>query len=388
MTPGAQLIHSATLVDGGIRTPDAWVLFEHGRVARTGRGASWSGVRADEVHDAGGRYLTPGFVDIHAHGGAGFGFDDGDDDEVRAALAMHRAHGTTTHVLSLVTAPLEVMIARVRRLAQLAADAEDIAGLHLEGPFLAKAHCGAHDPALLRDPTPEAVAALLAAAGGQLVQVTIAPELPGAMEAIATLADAGVRAAVGHTATDDDTARDAFAGGAGILTHTFNGMPGLHHRAPGPVAAAIDAGAVLEVIADGVHVAAPMVGLLSRLAPGRVALITDAMAAAGAADGDYLLGSQHVRVTDGVARLRDGDSIAGSTLTLDRAVRFAVAEAGWTLAQAVEAATATPARTIGRSDIGHLRPGARADAVLLDQGLAPVAVWSGGRREGSARDGS
>jgi len=208
------------------------------------------------------------------------------------------------------------------------------------------------------------------------VQVTLAPELPGGHDAIAQFAAADVVVAVGHTDADVEATRRAFDAGATLLTHAFNAMPGLHHRAPGPVGAATgDPRVTLEVIADGVHLHPDVIRMLFAAAPGRIALVTDAMAAAGAADGTYLLGSLSVTVDAGVARLADG-TIAGSTLTQDAALRTAVA-AGVALPDAVAALTATPARTIGRPELGSLAVGAVADAVLLSADLHVRRVFSG-----------
>ena len=216
--------------------------------------------------------------------------------------------------------------------------------------------------------------------GGTLRQVTLAPELPGGMDAIHALSAAGVAVAVGHTAADYDQALAAFDAGASILTHAFNAMPGLHHRAPGPVAAATRSpGVTLEIVNDGVHVHPEVVRMAFAAAPGRVALITDAMAAAGSADGDYRLGGLDVEVREGVARLAAGGSIAGSTLTLDDALRRAVLEVGIPVAEAVRAVTSTPAAAVGRGgDLGRLLPGYAADAVLLDADFTVRQVWSAG----------
>ena len=333
------------------------------------------------VTDAAGRYLTPGFVDIHCHGGGGASFDDGGD-HIATAVRMHRVHGTTRSVLSLVTASLPVL---ERRLAD-AATAMDrdplIVGLHLEGPFLNELYRGAHDSSLLQAPDAASIDRLLAASRGRISQVTLAPELPGAAAALRRFGDAHVAVAVGHSAANFDAALSAFAAGASILTHAFNAMPGLHHRAPGPVAAAIASpGVTLEIINDGVHVHPEIVRLAFVSAPGRVALVTDAMAAAGAPDGSYRLGTLDVTVHEGVARLADGGAIAGSTLTLDVALRRTIAESGIPLPEAVRAVTETPARAIGRaSDLGTLAPGFAADAVILSDSLHVEAVFAAGIR--------
>ena len=242
-------------------------------------------------------------------------------------------------------------------------------GSHLEGPFLAPgAQRGAHDARFLREPQPEAVEELIGAARGTLRTATIAPELPNALESIGVLIEAGVVVGVGHTAADYAQAARAFEVGARLLTHAFNAMEGIHHRAPGPVMAAIENRDVtLELILDGLHVHPPVAGLLFREAPGRVALVTDAMAAAGASDGDYRLGDLNVTVHDGLAVLSGTHTIAGSTLTQDVALRNAVTLVGVDPVDAVTALTRTPARVLGEDHrFGRLHTGYVADAVLLD----------------------
>jgi N-acetylglucosamine-6-phosphate deacetylase len=383
MTTARTVIHSARLVSGGATTPDAWVAFDSDSVLAVGTGTGWQslGVDADRVTDAAGRWLTPGFIDIHCHGGGGAAFDDGVEG-IRTALDLHHHHGTTRIVLSLITASQADLEARLAIVADATEQNGLILGAHLEGPFLDETFRGAHDPALLRAPDTDSIARLLAAGRGHLRQVTLAPEQPGAGEAIRSLIDAGVAVAIGHSAADYETALAAFDAGATILTHAFNGMRGIHHRAPGPVAAATHSPSVtLEIINDGVHVHPEVVRLAFAGAPGRIALITDAMAGAGASDGHYQLGSLAVTVTDGIARLTGGGSIAGSTLTLDGALRRAVMEVGVTVEEAITALTETPARAIGRGhDLGRLAVGYAADAVLLGEGFEVEAVFAAGQR--------
>ena len=382
----ATIIHSARLVSDGSETADAWVEMRGGTIAAVGEGETWrsrtSSATVIAARDVAGpgAILTPGFVDIHGHGGGGFSYES-DESDIRAARALHLARGTTRAVLSLVSGSLEHLTAQAARIAAMTHTDAGILGTHLEGPFLDPGHRGAHDPAVLREATPDAVAALLAAGAGTIRQVTLAPELPGAAEAIRTFVDAGVAVAVGHTDADAEATRAAFEAGATILTHAFNAMPPLHHRAPGPVGAATaDPRVTLEVIADGVHVDPELIRILFAAAPGRIALITDAMAAAGARDGRYTLGELEVDVVDGVARVAGTSTIAGSTLTQDAALRVAL-EAGIDLPSAVDALTRAPAAAIGVDDrLGILREGFAADAVLLDAALAPRAVWLDGRR--------
>jgi N-acetylglucosamine-6-phosphate deacetylase len=381
------LIHSAHLVTDGTETADAWVLLRDGSVAASGTGDGWrthtaptspgatsAPVEVVDARDAAGpdAILTPGFIDIHTHGGGGHAHEDGAE-AILAARAFHRAHGTTRSVISLVTAPLDVLTERVRTVAALTGGG--ILGSHLEGPFLDPGHRGAHDERMLRPHTPADLEALLAAGAGTVRQVTLAPELPGGLDAVRRVVAAGAAAAVGHTNADLAQTAAAFDAGATVLTHAFNAMPGLHHRIPGPVGAALaDARVTVEAIADGVHLHPVIVRMLMDAAPGRIALVTDAMAAAGAADGTYRLGSLDVDVHDGVAHVAGTDTIAGATLTQDQALRTARA-AGVPLPVAVQALTATPARAIGRGDLGSLRPGARGDAVLLTAGAEVRRVW-------------
>jgi N-acetylglucosamine-6-phosphate deacetylase len=382
-TSATTVIHSARIVSGRDTVADGWVRFEGDRVAARGFGETW---RDDlpagaSVTDAAGRHLVPGFIDLHCHGAGGASVEDGEA-AIETTLAVHNAHGTTRSVLSLVTAPVEALAGRLEVIARVAASDPRVLGAHLEGPFLDHEFRGAHDPAQLRTADAASVDRLLDASAGALQQITIAPEHPGASEAIARFVDAGVAVAVGHTGADFATALAAFEAGASILTHAFNGMRGIHHRAPGPVVAAMHADHVtLEVINDGIHVHPDVVRLAFSGAHGRVALVSDAMAAAGAADGQYLLGSLGVIVADGVARLLEGGAIAGSTLTQDVALRRAVVDSGIPLDEAVGALTETPAAAIGRAaDLGRLEPGYAADAVLLGHGLTVEAVWGAGSR--------
>jgi len=376
------IVHSARIVDGGRETPDGWVRWDDGRVTHRGTGTGWREHGADVVVDARAEagphaVLTPGFIDLHGHGGGGHSYEDGPD-AVRAARALHLAHGTTRAVLSLATATLSDLADRLETIAKLTRTDPDILGSHLEGPFLAPSHRGAHAGDLLRAPDPESLEMLLAAGGGTVRQVTLAPELPGGLDAVRRIVDAGVVAAVGHTAADAALATAAFDAGARVLTHAFNAMPGLHHRFPGPVGAALaDDRVVLEIIADGVHLHPDIVRIAASAAAGRVALVTDAMAAAGAADGTYRLGALDVEVAGGVAHVVGTDTIAGSTLTQDAALRVTVG-AGVPLAVAVRALTETPARVLGREDLGTLEPGRLADAVLLTADLRVARVWLAG----------
>ena len=348
-----------------------------------------------------GTVILPGLLDIHCHGGGGHSFATTDPAEALAVAAYHAAAGTTGVIASLVSAAPEELLRQVRTLAPLVA-AGQLLGIHLEGPFLAPARRGAHAPWLLRDPDPALVADLLEAAGGAIKIVTVAPERPGAAPVAAMLRAADVVVAYGHTDAGYDCMARALAGasGDGLVTHLGNAMPALHHRAAGPVAAALAAAAgdaaSVELIADGVHVDAGFTRLVfAAAAPGRVVLVTDATAAAGMADGDHVLGPLRVTVSGGVARLTaegeaaegeaaergaGGDgAIAGGTSTLLRVVATARA-AGVPLADAARAASAAPARVLGLSAWrGALAPGMVADLVVTGENLGLRRVMRAGR---------
>jgi N-acetylglucosamine-6-phosphate deacetylase len=342
-----------------------WIHVEDDRIADVGPGAP---VRTPDV-DLPDATVVPGFVDAHAHGGGGASFDVGTAEEAAAVTRAHLVHGTTTMMASLVTAGPETLL---RSVAELAGAADDgvIAGIHLEGPWLSPRRAGAHDPALLVDPEPEQIEALLAAGRGHVRMVTLAPELPGGLDAIRLLTAAGVVTGIGHTDATYDLARAALDAGATVGTHLFNAMRSLHHREPGPIAALLEhPDAYVELIADGVHVHPAALRLAARAKPHLTILVTDAMAAAAAADGTYSLGRMSVDVRDGIARLADTGAIAGSTLTMSAAVRYAVQVAGLPIEDVVRAATSSPAALLGLDRVGALRPGYRADLVVLDERL-------------------
>ncbi|ARC55856.1 N-acetylglucosamine-6-phosphate deacetylase [Frondihabitans sp. 762G35] len=377
------LVTHAVALDATGDSLGAWLLLDDDTIVATGTGRAPADEveTAEEIVDVGGAVVTPGLIDLHGHGGGGHSFD-GSADEIREALAFHRAHGTTRSVVSLVAGPLNRLGASLEQIRRVADRDPLVLGAHLEGPFLSPDNRGAHDPHFLAAPTPENVEALIEAGTGILRVVTLAPELPGALEAVERFVAAGVTVAVGHTVATAEDAALAFDRGATLLTHAFNAMPGIHHRAPGPVVAAVeDRRVTLELILDGVHVHPSVAALLMREAPDRVALITDAMAAAGAADGDYVLGSLDVRVDGGVARLRGSDTIAGSTLTQDAALRFAIDRAGISPRDAVAALTRTPAIALGLGDrLGLLAPGHAADLVVWNDDWTVRSVWGAGRR--------
>ncbi|MCU1431386.1 MAG: N-acetylglucosamine-6-phosphate deacetylase [Actinotalea sp.] len=356
------------------------------------------GTRVGDLPAATDLLLLPGLVDLHCHGGGGESFPDALTLEAaRTAAREHLRHGTTTVVASLVTADDTTLLERTALLADLA-DAGEIGGIHLEGPFLSPRRCGAQNPSFMQPGSNELVRRVAEVARGHLVTMTVAPEIVGvggATGAVQALVAAGAVPSVGHT---DGTAEVTTAGLAEAsaalaapgarsrrptITHLFNGMPPLHHREPGPVAACLAAAArgeaVVELVADGVHLAAATVrAVFDLVGADAIALVTDAMAAAGMPDGSYRLGPLAVRVTGGVARSADGGAIAGGTAHLLDVVRWTVG-IGVPLVDAVRAAATTPAAVLGRPDIGGLVAGLRADVVVADAALSPVAVLRRGR---------
>ncbi|MFF1721782.1 N-acetylglucosamine-6-phosphate deacetylase [Streptomyces sviceus] len=321
-----------------------------------------------QVIDVSGNWLVPGFVDLHNHGGGGASFTSGTIEDVLKGIATHRSHGTTTLVASTVTGDMDFLAQRAGLLSELA-EQGDIAGIHFEGPFISPCRKGAHSEELLRHPDPAEVRKLIDAARGQARMLTLATELPGGIDSVRLLAEHGVIAAVGHTDATYEQTVEAIEAGATVATHLFNAMPPLGHRTPGPITALLeDERITVELIDDGTHLHPAALQLAFHHAgAARVALITDAMDAAGFGDGRYLLGPLEVEVSEGVARLVEGGSIAGSTLTLDRAFKRAVTIDGLPVEDVVAAISANPARLLGMSDrIGSLEPGKDADLVLLD----------------------
>jgi N-acetylglucosamine-6-phosphate deacetylase len=373
------LMTADTIATGTELLRPGWIEVGHGVVVAVGRGVP----PRQAERDLGAVTVVPGFVDTHLHGGAGANFSAAVASETAAAVELHRRHGSTTLIASLVTAGPDELLRQVRGLAD-DVRAGLIDGIHLEGPWLSAARCGAHQPSLMRDPDPDEIDRVLAAGGGTIRMVTIAPERNGAIPAIRQLVDAGVVVAVGHTEATYEQTRAAISAGATVGTHLFNAMRPIDRREPGPVIALLEESSVtVEIITDGVHVA-PAIYRYVAMSAGidRVSLITDAMAATGMSDGVYHLGPLAVDVVDGVARVAGSDTIAGSTATMDRVFRFAVAHAGLTpdaaLLQAVRQSSINPARALGLPSTG-LTSGADADLVVLDDDLAVRAVLRRGQ---------
>jgi N-acetylglucosamine-6-phosphate deacetylase len=304
--------------------------------------------------------LIPGFVDIHCHGGGGKYFSSLTDAEISQVIATHRAGGTVAGLASLVTEPIPNLLEQIKRLVPFAGRGE-IAGIHLEGPYLSHARCGAHDPALLRTPTIAEVQTLLDAGQGFIKMITIAPELDGALEVIEYLTKCGVIAAIGHSQSDAKTAEAAIDRGASVVTHFNNAMPKVVDG-PGTMSSAVlnELRVSLELILDGEHVSTAIVRDVFTAAPNRIVMVTDAMSAAGSVDGSYQIAQLAVIVKDSVARLASNGSLAGSTLTMAKAFNHALNEIGISITEAVHAASTLPALILGRTDLGEIAVGKSA----------------------------
>ena len=365
---GARVVTPRRVLNAG------WVEVERGRIASTGEGPP---PRSSDVLDLSGAWLVPGFVDLHMHGGGGADVTKGAAD-MAAAVAYHRGRGTTRTLVSLMAQPVDQLCEQLSWAAELTRGGQ-IAGAHLEGPFLAAARCGAQRPESLLMPDQLVLRKLLEAAQGCLRTMTIAPELPGALDLIAELVANGVVAAVGHTDATFDQATAGFAAGATLATHLFNAMGSFNQRQPGPSIAALDAGVYVEMVNDGVHVHDSLTRLVGRSAPHSLAFITDAISATGVGDGEYTLGEQSVVVRDGAPRLVSTDRLAGSILTMDEAFRRAVLAVGLPVEVASAAASGNPARVLGLGErTGAIDVGFDADLVVLDDALVAQRVMARG----------
>jgi N-acetylglucosamine-6-phosphate deacetylase len=340
-------------------------------------------VRAGKVSAVGlapagsGGVAVPGFIDIQVNGFAGVDFAAADGEDYAAVAAPLAATGVTAYQPTVISLPETTVTAALGRLAAVhgTVPGPRIIGMHLEGPFLALNRKGAHEARNIMDP--DAALAVRLIAAGPVTMMTLAPERPEALELVTMLVDQGIVVSCGHSDATAAEAKAAFARGASAVTHLFNAQRPFDHREPGIVGAALDSDIVASIIVDGFHLAAETVRLAMAAAPGRIALITDAIAATGLGPGTFPLGDRTVTVAAGGARLDDG-TLAGSVLTMDEAVRNMV-DLGIGFESAVAAATAVPARAVGRSDIGSLCADGRADIVVLDDSLAVVRTLVGGQ---------
>jgi len=342
---------------GAVKTDDVWV--KDGRIAETGD------VATATVIDASNLYVAPGFIDLQVNGAVGHNFEDATPEEIRKIIDFYVSHGTTGLLPTTVTAPVTGIRSTIARVKE--ADHPAALGVHIEGPFISEARKGAQNPDYILDPSIERFDELVKGHEGFIKIVTLAPERPGAELLISQIKEIGAVASLGHSDATYEEATAAIEHGIGLFTHVFNAMREFHHRAPGAVSAALVSDVPVELIADGIHVHPGAIKLLYKAkGPDQICLITDAISAAGLADGEYELGGLRVFVKAATARLADG-TLAGSTLTMDRAVKNFMAANGCSLPEAVRAATLNPARLLGISDHkGSIKVGNDADFVIFD----------------------
>ncbi len=361
------IIQASSAVVNGAMMDELWIETSHGIITSINPGKH---ANPDTVIDG---TLIPGFIDIHCHGGGGHYFSASSPDSITTAIHAHRKTGTSSLVASLVSQSISDLKDQIRGLVPFYNRGE-IVGIHLEGPYLSHARCGAHEPSLLIDPTIEQLKELVEIGQGAITMVTIAPELHGAQEAIAYLTSVGVVAAIGHTEGDYQDASKATDNGASVVTHFLNAMN--KENSEGSIANFVinDPRLSVELIVDGHHVPFEKVRELFSEIDSRIIMVSDAMAAAGSGDGKYMIGSLPVEVNDGVARLISNQKLAGSTLTISQAFNNLVAHCGVSIEQAVHSTSVQPAKALGLKDRGSIAVGMRADLLSYNKSNHDITV--------------
>jgi len=361
------IIQANSAVVDGVLTGPTWIEVSENLIRSVNGGVHTS---PDQIIDG---VLIPGFVDIHCHGGGGKYFSALTPGEIHSVIETHRGHGTTTLIASLVTEPVEKLKTQIQRLKPFV-ESGQIAGIHLEGPYLSHARCGAHDPKLLLNPDLSEIKELLQIADGAITMITIAPELPGAITAITHLTAVGVTVALGHT---DGGFKEAAAGtnaGATVITHFMNAMDkGLNDSSFASFVIA-DERLTVELILDGHHVPFNTAKDIYAAVGNRLIFVTDAMAAAGASDGNYTIGTLPVIVKDSVARLESNGSLAGSTLTMDSVFLNAIDKLGLSITEAVAATSTRVAKRIGLTDRGEIAVGYKADLLSYNTDVKSITL--------------
>ena len=363
------IIQASGAVVNGSLLGDLWIESSNGVITAVNPGTHSSPeITTDGV-------LIPGFVDIHCHGGGGHYFSATSPDEISAAINAHMKTGTTSLVASLVSESIDDLKLQIQRLIPFY-NRGDIVGIHLEGPYLSHARCGAHEPSLLIDPTLPQLKELIDVGQGSIKMITIAPELKGAQEAISYLSSVGVFAAIGHTEGNFHDAAAATENGASIVTHFLNAMN--KENTPGSIANFVmtDPRLTVELIVDGHHQSFEKVQELFEAIGPRIIMVSDAMAAAGNGDGSYTIGALPVEVKDGVARLTSNQKLAGSTLTISQAFTNLISKCGLSVEQAVHATSTQPAKAFGLKDRGGIAVGMCADLLSYNSSTGSISVVS------------
>ncbi|WNR43376.1 N-acetylglucosamine-6-phosphate deacetylase [Paenibacillus roseipurpureus] len=375
---GAKIVTEQGVIENGV------VHALDGILTYVGEASGWQadsvGPQAAHIH-ADGKWLLPGFIDVHVHGGNGADFMDSNSKTLDTITRFHASHGTTSMLATTMTATREAIdrvLGEVQSYMERPMPYAQLLGVHLEGPFISPKWAGAQDPKLMVTPQLDWLQDWHERFPQLMKQLTLAPEREGGLEMIAWLRDHGIVAACGHTDATYADIQSAVIAGLSHAVHTYNAMKPLHHREPGTVGAVLtDARISGEIIADGIHVHPAAIKLLTMVKqPHGLLLITDAMSAAGLGDGQYELGGQAVTVQSGVARLTEGGALAGSTLTMIEALRFMVREVGVSVADASRYASGNPARLLGlEATHGSLAAGKQADLLLVSQELELEQVW-------------
>ena len=320
------------------------------------------------IIDAKNQLLIPGMVDVHIHGANNFDMMDGTTESIQVVSKKCAETGCTSFLVTSVSSSLESLLKMIRSAKEVIGKEEGakIAGIHLEGPYLNVLKKGMQNEKYLRHPNFEEMDLIFKEAGDLIKMVTIAPELPGGIDLIHYLTKRNVVVAIAHSNATYEEATQAFEEGASHITHCFNAMPVIHHRAPGLVAAALENdGVSLQAIVDGVHLHPGIIRLMHKIkGPNKIVLTTDALQAMGVGDGDYVFGGHQVSVKEGIARLQDG-TLASSTITMNRSLKLS-SDFGIPLSDSIKMASTTPANILGLNSIGEIKEGYVADLVMLD----------------------
>ena len=352
------------------------ITVENGRITDVSSESQGKDTDNTEIIDAGGNLLIPGMIDVHIHGAKNHDMMDGTEESIQVVSEECAKTGCTSFLVTSVSSTIEDLLQMIESTKKAAGRERGalIAGIHLEGPYLNPEKKGMQNEKYLRHPDINEMELILSKAGSLVKMVTIAPELPGGFELVEYLSKKGIIVAIAHSGATYEEAKRAFELGADHITHCFNAMPQIHHRDPGLVVAALEEKKVsLQAIVDGIHLHPAIVRLMYNIkGADKMVLITDALQAMNAGDGEYMFGGHHVKVENGIARLADG-TLASSTVTMNKALKLSV-EMGITLHDAIKMSSKTPAEILGISDKGQIKNGYDADLVLLDKDIN--VIWT------------